>query len=472
MKRFELFFLALQAPLDFLLILAAGLSAYALRVSEPVAAWRTVLFRMELSSYLAVVTGVGTLWMVFFALAGLYAPDSNRRFVQELSRLLMGCLAGLSAVALYLLFSQQVFDSRFLVAATAAFAFVYLAAGRVAMRAFRRALYRRGVGRRRVFIVGEGGNAERLRHAFETSTALGYEVVGVCQHFDVQAEAEIARLAPDEILLADARAASWEPARIALFCSARHITLKYCADLFSACTAQASVYPIAGIPVVEVRRTPLDGWGRVVKRAMDIAGAIVLLAFASPIIALVVLAVWVESGHPIIYRNERLGRRGRQFFLLKFRSMRVEDCTGAQFGESGSAAEAREAALIAERSAKTGPIYKIANDPRVTRAGKFLRRWSVDELPQLWNVLAGTMSLVGPRPHQPREVAHYPEENRRVLLIRPGITGLAQVSGRSDLSFVEEARLDALYIGEWSVWLDLIILAKTPAALFRRRGVD
>jgi lipopolysaccharide/colanic/teichoic acid biosynthesis glycosyltransferase len=145
------------------------------------------------------------------------------------------------------------------------------------------------------------------------------------------------------------------------------------------------------------------------------------------------------------------------------------DCTGEQFGASGEAALQKEAQLIAT-SAKTGPVYKIKSDPRVTPVGRFIRRYSLDELPQFFNVLIGQMSLVGPRPHQPREVSQYQKHHKIVLAIKPGITGLAQISGRADLDFEDEVRLDTFYIEHWSWFTDLIILLKTPATVFKKTG--
>jgi lipopolysaccharide/colanic/teichoic acid biosynthesis glycosyltransferase len=143
---------------------------------------------------------------------------------------------------------------------------------------------------------------------------------------------------------------------------------------------------------------------------------------------------------------------------------------GPQFMQNEQDRLELERRLIAERSIKEGPVYKIADDPRVMPVGRFLRRWSLDELPQFWNVLTGKMSIIGPRPHQPREVEKYLPHQRRVLAIKPGITGLAQISGRSDLSFEDEVRLDLWYIENWSIWLDLYILFKTPFAVVNRKG--
>jgi lipopolysaccharide/colanic/teichoic acid biosynthesis glycosyltransferase len=189
----------------------------------------------------------------------------------------------------------------------------------------------------------------------------------------------------------------------------------------------------------------------------------------SPFFLLFFLLVKFSSPGPIIYRNERLGEDGKIFDAWKFRTMRSDYSIGKQFARSEEALRFEEQ-LIRERGIKQGPVYKIANDPRVTPIGRWLRRASFDELPQLINVLRGQMSLVGPRPHQPREVEKYAAAARQVLNIKPGITGLAQISGRSDLSHEEEVRLDTYYIENWSPWLDLYILLKTPFVVISKKG--
>jgi len=203
---------------------------------------------------------------------------------------------------------------------------------------------------------------------------------------------------------------------------------------------------------------------------MDIFLSLLLLFVLSPLFILVALTILIETGRPVIYRNERVGQTGKKFIALKFRSMYQKDSTGSQFGKSGRAALQKEEELIKKQSSKTGPIYKIKDDPRVTPFGRLLRVYSLDELPQFWNILKGEMSLIGPRPHQPREVAGYGKQQKLVLTIRPGLSGLAQISGRSDLNFEEEIRLDSFYIENWSLLLDLIILVKTPFIALKGKG--
>jgi lipopolysaccharide/colanic/teichoic acid biosynthesis glycosyltransferase len=184
------------------------------------------------------------------------------------------------------------------------------------------------------------------------------------------------------------------------------------------------------------------------------AGTILLLA---PVLVAIAVAVKLDSAGPILFRQVRVGQGGREFTMLKFRTM-VAD------------AEARRADLLAHNQNADGLLFKIADDPRITRVGRLLRRFSLDELPQLFNVLGGRMSLVGPRPPLPAEVALYDDSVRRRLLVKPGLTGLWQVSGRSDLTWDESVRLDLRYVENWSLLLDVMILWKTGFAVVRARG--
>ncbi len=192
------------------------------------------------------------------------------------------------------------------------------------------------------------------------------------------------------------------------------------------------------------------------KRLLDIVASTVLLILVSPLMAVVAIAIMLDSPGPVLFRQERLGMNKRRFTLLKFRSM-VADAEGQQ-------------ALVQGLNEMDGPVFKAANDPRITRVGRFIRRTSIDELPQLVNVLRGEMSLVGPRPPLPSEVDQYEWSNRKRISVVPGITGLWQVSGRNDVSFQQWMELDREYIETWSFWLDVKILAKTIPVVLLRKG--
>jgi exopolysaccharide biosynthesis polyprenyl glycosylphosphotransferase len=199
-----------------------------------------------------------------------------------------------------------------------------------------------------------------------------------------------------------------------------------------------------------------EGWQRWVKRALDIVVAVVVLIALAPLMAIIAVCIRLDSPGPVIFRQIRCGKNGRLFVFLKFRGM------------IDSAESLKQ--QLAEQNEADGPLFKIRNDPRLTRVGRLLRRTSLDELPQLWNVLRGDMSLVGPRPPVPSEVAQYETWQQGRLLVPGGLSGLWQVSGRSELGFTEMVKLDLDYIERWSLWLDLTILARTAAAVLTSRG--
>ncbi|MET3709260.1 exopolysaccharide biosynthesis polyprenyl glycosylphosphotransferase [Arthrobacter sp. UYEF6] len=213
---------------------------------------------------------------------------------------------------------------------------------------------------------------------------------------------------------------------------------------------------VAGLPLIHVTTPTLEGGQRVAKRLFDVIASALLIIVTSPIMAAVCLLIKLDSRGPILFKQERVGMEGSPFFMLKFRSMVVD-------------AEARLAEL-AHRNEGNGVLFKIKNDPRVTRIGRTLRRYSIDELPQLFNVLTGSMSLVGPRPPLPREVESYEYDVRRRLLVKPGLTGLWQVSGRSNLSWQDSVRLDLYYVENWSLAGDVVILLRTGRAVFHSTG--
>lgn len=461
--------MVLQIPVDFLMLLLAGISAFYLRFTDWAVGLKPVLFELTLVEFVDIAIWVILGWLIIFALAGLYSTDPNRKLSRDLTRVVLACSAGLAAVAVYVMFSQQLFDSRFLVVAGWGFAIVYVIIGRLLIRGVKSILYRLDIGLRRVVVIGSEPLTDEIVDELKKRKELGYKVVEKFKEFNDMVAGKLKKLNLDEVIFTNPRANEEETLAAIDFCNEQHVVFKYSADLFATFSANMSVSPLAGVPVVELKRTRLDGWGRVAKRLFDIVMSIVVIIITSPIMILSAIIILIETGRPVIYKNERVGIRGRKFFTLKFRSMYQKDSTGPQFGQAGEKAEQKEADLIKRQSIKKGPIYKIKDDPRVTGFGKFIRRWSIDELPQFFNVLGGSMSIVGPRPHQPREVAKYKKHHKKVLTLKPGITGLAQISGRSDLEFEDEVRLDVLYIEKWNLFLDLIVFVKTPFVLFRRR---
>lgn len=470
MKRFELIFTFLQLPLDYLAIIAAGFAAYSLRFSDIITSIRPVIFDLGWNKYWPLVITVSIGWLIIFALNGLYKINPNRKFASDISRIFMACSTGFAAITIYVFFTLQKFDSRFLVLTSWILAIIFVILERMAMRGLKALLHNQGFGLRRLIIVGDENISQIISETLQQKKYLGYSVIGIFNNFDDNIKKQIKTLQPDEILLTNPKASEEEALRAVDFANENHITFKYSADLFSTISTNMAVYTIAGIPIIELRRARIGAWGRITKRFLDIILSIIFLIILSPIFLIIALGILIETGRPIIYKNERVGQRGKKFTAFKFRSMYQRYCTGEQFGSENKTALEKEKELIQQKNIKDGPVYKIKNDPRVTKLGKFIRTWSFDEIPQFWNILKGEMSLVGPRPHQPREVAKYEKWHKVVMVAKPGLTGMAQVSGRSNLSFDEEVKLDTFYIENWSLLLDLIILIKTPFIVIKRKG--
>ncbi len=471
MKRIDLFFLGVLVPLDYLALILAALSSYALRFgpfSQYLATTQTISF----ADYMGSAAAFAFVFLFIFAGAGLYAPRIRRRLAGEFPRIILAASTGIAIVIVAIFFQREYFASRFIVLADWGFAIVYVFAARSFVRAIRYFLARGGIGLTRLVMVGQSNASAAIENAYATQYRWTTKVVAHFPRWNDETKTQLAAMRErgliDGLLLADPSLPREEIVSIQSFCDDHHLIFRYVADLLGIERASIETVMLGGVPVIDVKRTLLEGWGAIAKRTFDIAVALILIIIFSPILLAVAIAVKLTSKGPIIYKNERIGMHGRRFKLYKFRSMYAELSTGANFG--GEKALELEKKLIEERGIKGGPVYKIKDDPRVTPVGRFIRAASLDELPQFFNVIGGSMSLVGPRPHQPREVEKYLPSQKRVLAIKPGVTGLAQISGRSDIPFEDEARLDNFYIEHWSPYLDTIILFKTPFAVFSKKG--
>jgi exopolysaccharide biosynthesis polyprenyl glycosylphosphotransferase len=250
------------------------------------------------------------------------------------------------------------------------------------------------------------------------------------------------------------------------FCRANQLGFKMTPDLFLVRSYHVKVETVSGVPIMEFRRSPLDGWGRIIKRLVDLVGSTILIILTSPLMLISAIFVKITSKGPILYVQERVGLE-KNFQFYKFRTMKTEYCLGEDYG--GQKAQ-KMFKKLSKHNEADGPIFKLKDDPRLTLVGRLLRKTSIDELPQFFNVLRGNMSLIGPRPPIPEEVKQYTNWQRRRLGVKPGITGLWQVSGRSEVSFDEWVKLDAYYIENWSLWLDFQIFLKTIWVVIKGRG--
>jgi exopolysaccharide biosynthesis polyprenyl glycosylphosphotransferase len=472
-RRIDLVFTALLVPFDVLALFCAGFSAYALRFSRFVTEVRPLLQDVPFGAYTRTVIIFVGVWIFLFAVAGLYSSRPRKAW-DETGRLLLACTAGIAVLIATVFFRRDFTTSRFIVLAVWGFSFMFVFIERLFLRAMRHALLNAKIGHRHVVIIGSSKAAMGIWREYTEKPILGHTVIKQFADWSPATRTALDKLRKtthiDVILLAEPDLPKEQALELIAYTEQHHITFTYLADLFAATFSNIVMSTETGTPIVEVKRTPLDGWGRIAKRLFDIVFSFFFLVLTSPITLLSILLIIIEDGFPFIFQNIRIGEGGEPFKLFKLRSMYRKFSIGPQFGSQTKQNLKLEQELIKSQSIKKGPVYKIADDPRITHIGRFIRRWSIDELPQFWNVLIGDMSIVGPRPHQPREVEQYLPHHRRVLGIRPGITGLAQISGRSDLEFEDEVRLDTWYIENWSLLLDLYIALKTPFVVLYRKG--
>jgi len=471
MKKSELIFTSILVPIDYLMLLLAGLFAYELRTSDLIANWRPVLFSLNLSfeRYLGLVLVISAFWILIFALSGLYKMRRSNRPLEEFIKIVIATSAGLIGIIIYIFVRREFFDSRFLILAAWIAAIFFVSWGRLAVNIIQRYLASRySFGSHKVLLVGGDGVSEEIRQEIKERPFLGYCLVKYFQDLDILAIRQIVNEQNiDDIILANPDFAREQVLELVDFCEEKHINFKFVPNLFQTLTSNIEFDTLGAVPLIELKHTALDGWGKVIKRLIDILGAIFGLVVFSPIMAAVAIVVRLDSRGPVIYKNQRVGPQGI-FDTYKFRSMKIEDCVGPEYDKDGTAS-LFEDELIEKQSGRKGPVYKVLNDPRRTKVGCFLEKSSLDELPQFFNVLLGNMSLVGPRPHTPKEVAKYEKWHKKVFNIKPGITGLAQISGRSEIDFDDEAKLDTYYIENWSLGLDFRILLKTPLAVIFRK---
>lgn len=261
-----------------------------------------------------------------------------------------------------------------------------------------------------------------------------------------------------------------EVQRLAQICELKKIRFVFYPKFFDDFEVfNIGIFEMTGIHLFEILHTSLDGWNIILKRLFDIFLAIVAIILLSPIMLIVSILIFLESPGPVIYLSDRVGPNGKAFKMFKFRRLKLEFCTSETDPNAKKALE-YEAKLIESQNLKQGDIqYKISADPRSTKIGRFIEKTSLDEISQLFNILIGNMSFVGPRPHQPRDVAKYQKRHLKVLNIKPGVTGMAQIKGRSDLSFEDEVKYDVYYLENWSFWLDIWIIIRTAWNVFFAR---
>ncbi|MBI2677102.1 MAG: sugar transferase [Candidatus Yanofskybacteria bacterium] len=459
MKKSELFFNTLLLPVDFLMIVFAGIATYLLR-TKIFSSFRPVLFEfnLPLEKYFLLVFLVSVLFIGIFAISGLYKLRTTTGRIEEFFRVAIASSAGVMVLIVYIFLRQELFNSRFLILGGWFLSVVFVSLGRFLVRYLQKRLVAmHDFGVHRVLVIGDDKISNKLTQEISQNRAIGYRIVKHLENPEV-AEVKLAIGSPgiDEVILANPNYPGEKILEIVDFCNENHLTFKFVPNIYQTLTTNFSIDVLAGVPMIELRRTNLDGWGRVIKRFIDIVFSSLALLVFSPLFLIATLAIKWETEGSVFVRLRRVSQN-KEFNLLKFRSM-IKN------------AEDLKPFLADLNERKDGPLFKIKNDPRVTKVGRFIRHYRLDELPQFLNIIRGDISLVGPRPHQPDEISKYQKHQKKVLSIKAGATGLAQVSGSSDLPFEEEVTLDSFYIENWSLFQDLKIILKTIGKMFTDRS--
>ncbi len=410
-------------------------------------------------------------WIMAMALRGGY----DRRIVgvgsEEYRRVFDAAVRVLAVVAIAAFLADLALARGFL-AFTLPLATALSLVGRRGARWWLRSRRAEGLYSHKMVLVGSQEHVRRLIRHLSRAPYAGFSVLGVCvpsggENLEVdgrsvpvfgepdEAEVVVRRLKADAVAMADTSSAD-ALRRLAWGLEGSGVDLLVVPALTDVAGPRIVVRPVAGLPLLHVDEPRLSGFQRSLKEVFDRTAAALVLLVVAPLLVAVTVAIRLGGGGPVLFRQRRVGRNGRPFTLRKFRTMHQD-------------AELQLAALV-DQNAYDGVLFKMRRDPRCTRVGRVLRRFSIDELPQLWNVMCGDMSVVGPRPPLPSEVERYDDHVRRRLLVKPGLTGLWQVSGRSDLSWDEAVRLDLYYVENWSPAMDAIILWKTMAAVVGGRG--
>jgi exopolysaccharide biosynthesis polyprenyl glycosylphosphotransferase len=447
--------------LDAVAGLAGSIGAVAVRYSGGNPSLHGVDYQL-----LALATGFS--WVLMVAITGGYDRRVIGLGTEEFRRIFNAGVRLLAALELVGFVTKAELSRSVVVSAVFVTTLLTLFLRWVARRVLH-AQRRRGLCRHRVVAVGTLADVGSLITSLARAPHAGLSVVAACltdgavgalgSEVRVLGGVDNVAAAVDEVgadtvaVASTGGAAGGSLRRLAWSLEGQDVDLLVAPALTDVAGPRLAVRPVDEVPLLEVAEPVFEGPRRVVKAVFDVTlASLALVVFAVPML-LIAMAVRLTGDGPALFRQTRVGRGGGEFTLWKFRSMVSAPST-----------------IVLPDSDVDGPLFKLRDDPRVTRVGRFLRRWSLDELPQLFNVVRGQMSLVGPRPPLPSEVAQYGNDVRRRLLVKPGLTGLWQVSGRSDLPWEECVRLDLRYVENWSVSLDLLILVRTVFAVARGRG--
>ncbi len=458
---------------DFLTLLAAFTLAYVVRVQFDS---RPLVAQIHGVEFIYSAMTLIPFWLLAFASLGLYSSKVYARRLAEIGRLFIGSIIGILIVLGYsFVMDQPVFPARLVAVYAFVGSFVSLVVAREIIRQIRTLLFRYGRGVSRVLIIGTTEAVADIAMQLDDTRRSGYHIAAIAgpkrilppmfegRHFAKVEEAlsHLKQMRITTIVQTDLYDSSERNQLIMSAAQSHHIDYNFIPGEPEFYSGKNTIDVFLGYPVIAVHQTPLTGWGEIVKRIFDLITVTILLVLLSPIFFVIAIFQKIFNPGPVFFISKRLTRYAKPFGIYKFRTM------SAKYGAKDAAEDFRDMgredlALEYEKN------RKVVNDPRITRFGKFLRATSLDELPQLFNVFRGELSLVGPRPILPQELYLYKGRGALLHSVKSGVTGLWQVSGRSNLAFEKRVELELYYAQNWSFWLDIKILLKTLPALFNK----
>jgi exopolysaccharide biosynthesis polyprenyl glycosylphosphotransferase len=471
MKKSVFLFTVSRILSDFFAIFLACLCAYFLRMqffvifdlSAP-----TTLFPFSAFCFFALKISI--FLIIIFSTNGRYRFGEDEKILDEVLHIFWAFSSGMALLLVGFFFAKFYFFSRFIFLATWALGMIFLLLGRSFLRILRQNFYEFGFGRIKILILANGKVGREVINFLIKDPS--YEIIGILTEmpsknktiaqipvFGVFDDLEkILKGFPiDEILLASEKSSEKITEKLVRIAHIFHKKFRFLPDELALDLAAVRISTLGEFPIITLENTKIDGWSLISKKIFDTILAFLALIVLSPLFLWIAFKIRQEDQGAIFYVSQRVGKNGRFFPCFKFRTM-VRD------------ADKLKKKLKNER--KGGVLFKIKNDPRITKFGKFLRTWSFDEFPQFFNVLRGEMSLIGPRPHLPEEVRKYKKDDHRVLSICPGITGFAQIHGRSSLNFEEEMNYELFYLKNWTFLLDLMIFFKTIFLVLKKENAD
>ncbi len=462
---------------DFFSVLLAFVVAYILRVSLD---HSHIYHPLGASTYIQAFFLLVPIWILMFALIGLYKNDLIEKRFTEIGKLFIGSFIGILLIIGYSYgLNQTIFPAHLVAVYGFIFSFALLVGFRTIARRLKFHLYKIGYGITSVLIVGNTDATHYLVESLFDSATSGYKIVGIVgpkdhlnskfnsipvfESFDLACE----KLGTDKIrsiIQTELYSGPLKNNQILSYAQTNHSAYRFIpgnTELFVG-NIEVELFR-SSVPVISVHQTPLVGWGRIAKRLFDISLSILVLAILSPLILILIILMLIFDPGPIIFRQKRVTRFNTAFNVYKFRTMKRK-YSGHDPVEAFKSMGRND---LAEAFAGS---KKLTDDPRISKIGEIIRRYSLDEIPQLINVIKGDISLVGPRAVVPEELKYYKDKSSLLLSVKTGITGLAQVSGRSNIDYYERAKIDLYYVQNWSFWLDLTILFKTLRVIFSRDG--